>query len=277
VTAPFREPIDLDTATALDGADGSFAATLVDNWQLWGPSGGYTSAIALRAAGEISELARPTSYFCHFVRPLAFGEVEVVAKFIQQGRRAESIAVEISQNGKIALTALVRTAGETSGYTHQFAESPATRGPEGVEEFRWDGPRSDVYTYWNNFERRPLVGSFTREARDPVSLEWVRSIPTARFENPFLDAARPLLHLDTFGYPATTNQYPFEDFIAPNLDTSAWFHNIPAQSDWLLIDHGSPVAQDGVIAVDGRVWSEDGTLVATGVAHLLQLERPAGI
>jgi acyl-CoA thioesterase len=277
VTAPFRTPIDLDTATALTGEEGALTATLTDDWQLWGPSGGYTAAIALRAAGRISQLARPTSFFCHFVRPMSFGEIEVSPSFVQRGRRAESIAVEIRQGGKTMLTALIRTAAKSEGYTHQFAKSPATSGPEDLEEFRWDGPRSDIYTYWNNFERRPLIQSFSKEPREPVSLEWVRSIPTARFADPFLDAARPLLHLDTFGYPATTNQYPFGDFIAPNLDTSAWFHNIPAQSEWLLIDHGSPVANDGMIAVDGRVWAEDGTLVATGAAHLLQLERPDGI
>ncbi|MGH2959937.1 MAG: hypothetical protein ACRDKE_10045, partial [Solirubrobacterales bacterium] len=123
----------------------------------------------------------------------------------------------------------------------------------------------------------PVLRSFGDGDQEPLALEWVRLLPTTRFANPFVDAARPLILLDTFGYPATTSQYRFEDFIAPNLDTSAWFHDIPGQSDWLLIEHSSPVARDGLIAVDGRVWSESGALIANGSAHLLQLERPDGV
>jgi acyl-CoA thioesterase len=277
MTAPFRDPIDLETATALTGVDGQYRTTLTDDWLLWGPGGGYTSAIALRAAGELSELARPTSYFCHFVRPLAVGEVEIEAKFIQRGKRGESISVDIRQNGKVALTALVRTATETAGYTHQFADTPAAPDPEDVAEYRWSDGLSEQYTFWNNFERRPVVESFKLGASAALSLEWVRTIPTARFDNPFVDAARPLILLDTFGYASITGQYDFKDFIAPNLDTSAWFHDIPGQSDWLLIEHTSPVAREGIIAVDGRVWSESGALVASGTAHLMQFERPDGV
>jgi acyl-CoA thioesterase len=277
VTPPFREPIDLETATAVTGADGEYRATLTDDWLLWGPGGGYTSAIALRAAGELSDLARPTSYFCHFVRPLGVGEVEITAKFIQKGKRSESITVEIHQNGKIALTALIRTAAATAGYTHQHADPPDAPKPEDVAEYRWSDGLSDQYTFWNNFERRPVVGVYNLDEGEPLSLEWIRTIPTARFGNPFVDAARPLILLDTFGYAPLTNQYDSNDFIAPNLDTSAWFHDIPGQSDWLLIEHQSPVARDGIFAAEGRVWSESGALIASGTAHLLQLERPDGV
>ncbi|MGH2958764.1 MAG: acyl-CoA thioesterase domain-containing protein, partial [Solirubrobacterales bacterium] len=156
MTTPFRDPIDLELATALTGAAGEYSATLTDDWLLWGPGGGYTSAIALRAAGELSELARPTSYFCHFVRPLAVGEITLTANFVQKGKRGESISVHVHQNGKVALTALIRTAAETSGYTHQFVDAPKAPPPAEVEEFRWDGGRSEQYTFWNNFERRPV-------------------------------------------------------------------------------------------------------------------------
>jgi acyl-CoA thioesterase len=272
MTAPFRDPIDLDTATRLDGAGGDFGIELRDDWQLWGPSGGYLSAIALRASGAISELERPASFYCHFVRAPKFGPAEVKAKMIRPGRRAESISVELHQEGKLMLTALVRTAAPAEGFDHQYGEAPDVPPAEELSEFRWDGPGSDVYTYWNNFERRSTHDKWGVEGDAPVQREWIRSLPVARFDDPFIDAARPLMALDTYGYIAANRKYFNERFISPNLDTSAWFHDIRAQTDWLLIDHASPIARNGVIAVDGRVWSSDGVLVASGGAQLIQID-----
>lgn len=270
---PFRPPIDLDVATALTGGDGTFEIELTDDWQLWGPSGGYLSAIALRAAGEVAALDRPASYYCHFVRPPKFGGVQVSAQLVRPGRRAESIRVEILQDGKLMLFALVRTTATTGGFDHQFGDAPDAPPPADLPEFRWDGDGADAYTYWNNFERRAISGPWGRADDPPVQREWVRSIPVGRYENPFIDAARPLMALDTYGYIAANRKYFDERFISPNLDTSAWFHDIDAQSEWLMIDHSSPVARHGLIGVDGRVWSENGTLVASGAAQLIQLNE----
>ncbi|MFT4049668.1 MAG: thioesterase family protein [Solirubrobacterales bacterium] len=269
--APFREPIDLETATALDGANGNYAIELNDAWRLWGPSGGYLSAIALRAAGEVAALDRPVSFYCHFVRAPAFGLAEVNARLLRPGRRSESIAVELHQDGKLMLTALVRTAAPADGFDHQIGEAPDVPAPTDVAEFRWNGEGADDYTYWNNFERRATSGRWGVDGDLPIQREWLRSLPIARFENPFVDAARPLMALDTYGYIAANRKYFNERFVSPNLDTSAWFHDIGAQTDWLLIDHASPVAREGLIAVDGRVWSEDGVLVASGAAQLIQI------
>lgn len=267
------QPFDLDAATALRGDDGSFEIELSDRWQLWGPSGGYLSAIALRAAGEITELLRPVSYYCHFLKSPRFDLVQVAAAFEKRGKRAESIAVTISQDGAPMLKALVRTAAQSTGFTHDDAQIPTTTMPDQIEPYRYTGPGSDEYTYWNNFERRPVLPVARQDSQRPVSREWVRSLPTASFEDPFLDAARPLMMLDTFGYLAARQKYTDGPLFAPNLDTSAWFHDIGAQTEWLLIEHANPIARDGVMFVDGKVWSETGVLVASGCAHLLQLSR----
>lgn len=270
---PGSPPIDLDTATALTGAGGKFEVKLSDRWQLWGPSGGYLSAIALRAAGEISKLTRPVSYYCHFLKSPRFDIVQIDAVFERAGKRAESIAVTISQDSEPMLKALVRTAAESTGFTHDDAQIPTTTMPDEVEQYRYSGPGSDEYTYWNQFERRPVLPVAGRDPLPPISREWVKSLPTPRFEDPFLDAARPLMMLDTFGYLAARQKYTDGQLFAPNLDTSAWFHDIAAQTEWLLIEHANPIARDGVMFVDGKVWSEGGVLVASGCAHLMQLHR----
>lgn len=104
--------------------------------------------------------------------------------------------------------------------------------------------------------------------------EWVRFEPTPTFEDPFIDAARPLILLDTFGWPAVYMKHRGVDFVAPNLDTAVWFHRPPAASGWLLVDHESPVAGGGLIGVSGRVWDEERNLVASGGAQLYSIPRP---
>lgn len=266
-------PVDLASATQLSGSDGNFQIELSDRWRLWGPSGGYMSAIALRAAGEISNLTRPVSYYCHFLKSPAFDEVQVEAVFERAGRLSESISITFSQNGEPVLKALVRTAADSTGHTHDDAQIPTSTLPDEIEPFRYSGPGSDEFTYWNQFERRPVLPIARKESLRPISREWVRSLPIASFDDPFLDAARPLMMLDTFGYLAARQKYTDGPLFAPNLDTSAWFHDIGAQTDWLLIEHANPIARDGVMFVDGKVWSEDGVLVASGSAHLLQIKN----
>lgn len=268
--APFRDPVSLEAATTLSGGDGRFSIELSDDWRLWGPSGAYLSAITLRAAGEIAQLGLPASYYCTFVRTPEFGPAEISAQMVRHGSRAETIAVELRQQDKVMLSALVRTVAPTEGIAHQHLAPPDVAPPQELEEFRWRGDQRELFTYWNHFERRPASGRWGVDDDSPVQREWLRSIPDASFADPFLDAARSLMALDTFGYIAALRKHHASPFIAPSLDIYAAFHAVEKQTEWLLIDAESAKASGGLIGVDGRVWSEDGVLVASGAAQLLQ-------
>lgn len=41
---------DFEIDTALAGGNGRYVAHLSEDWEIWGPNGGYLAAIALRAA-----------------------------------------------------------------------------------------------------------------------------------------------------------------------------------------------------------------------------------
>jgi acyl-CoA thioesterase len=259
--------VALDDATELEGGDGTYSIALSEEWEIWGPSGGYLAALTLRAAGMHAEIPRPVSYYCHFISPPAFDRVELAVEVIKAGRRSESLAVRVTQDGRGVMFALVRTAAEAPGYRHQVVEAPSVASPEDsgpVERRAKDG--SQLYAFWGNVScRRPAVEAGDSE---PRIREWVRFEPRAAFEDPFVDAARPLILLDTFGWPAVWMKHRGADYVAPNLDTAVWFHHPPAESDWLLVDHESPVAGDGLIGVDGRIWDGDGRLIASGGAQL---------
>jgi acyl-CoA thioesterase len=62
-------------------------------------------------------------------------------------------------------------------------------------------------------------------------------------------------------------RYRGADYVAPNLDTYVLFHRAAA-GDWLLVDHECPVAADGLLGVNGRIWDVEGRLLAGGSAQL---------
>jgi hypothetical protein len=77
-----------------------------------------------------------------------------------------------------------------------------------------------LFNFWANLScRRPEPGPAGAPA-PPVVSEWVRLEPEHSFDEPFLNAARPLILLDTFGWPAVWQRYRRSDYVAPNLDTA---------------------------------------------------------
>lgn len=265
--------VDLDEATQVIGSDGHFSASLSDQWEIWGPNGGYLAAIALRAAGQVAQIARPRSFYCHFLSSPAFAPVDVEVALLKRGSRAESLSVAMTQQGKPILQAFVKTAKEGPGYAHQHPSMPDVPPPEKVDAYEYvPASGRPAFRFWENVERRRIVAE--EEDRSPVVREWTRFRPKACFEDPFLDAARSLILLDTFGFPAAHQRYRSWDYLAPNLDTSLWLHRFNPACEWLLVDHECTVAADGLMGVSGRIWDTEGALLATGAAQLCCIENP---
>lgn len=265
-----RDASDLELATRVEADNGGHVAQLSKEWEIWGPNGGYLAAIALRAAGTVAQIRQPASFYCHFLSSPAFDTVQLGVNVLKRGRRAESFAVEMAQQGKPILHALVKTAADAPGYSHQHPEAPKVPAPETLKSYEELLPpgRRPPFSFWNNVERRPVEQARTDESKEPVLREWTRYRPRACFEDPFLDAARALILLDTFGFPAAYKRYRSWEYLAPNLDTSAWFHHFNPECEWLLIDCECSVADRGLMGVSGKVWDTEGRLLATGSAQL---------
>ncbi len=276
--------VALDRATSLEGDGGSYSTCLSRAWEIWGPNGGYLAALALRAAGMLAEIKQPASFYCHFLRSPDFERVDLDVSFLKQGRRSEALAVRMTQRDTPVLQALVRTAADAAGYEHQQTPAPDVSPPEALQntdELLAEHERPP-FPFWNNIERRPVDRRATTE-RQPVTTserrpaivrEWTRFRPEPYFDDPFVDAARPLILLDTYGWPAVYRMYRDKSTIAPNLDTSIWFHRFSPRSEWLLIDHECAIGHRGLLGVSGRVWNTEGQLLATGSAQLCCLPAP---
>jgi acyl-CoA thioesterase len=267
-------PVGLDEALNLEGGGERFSIRLSEAWEIWGPNGGYLAALALRAAGRCAEIPRPASFYCHFLSSPEFDEVELRVELLKRGRRSESLSVRMTQGGKPVLFALIRTAADAPGYRHQATDMPETTSPEASEPVARAREGRPIFPFWSNVScRRPDQGAAGDESR-PAIREWVRFEPTPCFEDPFVDAARPLILLDTFGWPAAYQKYGGADYVAPNLDSGVWFHRVASDSEWLLIDHECSIADEGLLGVSGRVWDEAGDLLATGGAQLCCIPNP---
>jgi acyl-CoA thioesterase-2 len=268
---------DFELDTRVEGGAGRYRAVLSEDWRIWGPNGGYLATIALRAVGAEAKIARPASFHAHFLAVGRFAEAEVAVEPVRVGKRSESYRVRVLQDGKPLLEGLVRTAAEGPGLEHDVAKAPSVPPPEALRDVETivrergleGGPR---FPFWSNIESRPVDATRIgpeRPAGPPSWLEWYRFRPRATFADPWVDAGRALLLIDTMSWPAAAQPHgPNPGFTAPNLDVTAWFHRAEPQSAWLLADHACAVAEGGLMGTTARIWSPRGALLATGGAQL---------
>lgn len=245
-------------------------------WEIWGPNGGYLAALALRAAGMAAEIERPASFYCQFLRSPEFERAELEVDFLKRSRRSEALAVQMTQAGRPVLQALVRTAADAPGYEQQHLKAPSVPSHEGLLNIEQLFPEHErpPFRFWENIERRPVEQERVREHGPAVLHEWTRFRPCARFADPFVDAARPLILLDTYGWPAVHRAHRGGRYIAPNIDTSVWFHHASPYPEWLLVEHSCVIAGEGLLGVSGRVWDAEGRLLASGGAQLYCVPAP---
>jgi acyl-CoA thioesterase II len=269
--------LGLDTAVTQVG-EGRFAARLSQEWEIWGPMGGYVASVALRAAGASSPFDRPASFSCHYLGVAAFDEVDVTVATLRAARTACSHRVQVAQAGKPILEATVWSVGEVEGLTYDVTEPPQVPGPDelpSITELLTDEERAagPPFPFWNNVDNKPL--DFSREPpsepREPVWRAWCRFVPAPTFEDPWIDACRSLILIDVQSWPSAVRQHfgRQNQFIAPSLDLQVAFHDPKPGSDWLLTDGYAPVAAEGLIGWNGRLWSVDGHLVASGGGQML--------
>ncbi|MBV8983145.1 MAG: thioesterase family protein [Acidimicrobiia bacterium] len=271
---------DLGVDTAVERVDdGRYTATLSRDWEIWGPMGGYLASFALRAAGDVSPFDRPASFSCHYLGVASFDAIDISVTTLRQARTAASHRVEVSQDGKPMLEATVWSVGEVEGLAHDVSSVPDVPAADEVppvaelltaEELEAGPP----FAFWNNVEQKPL--RFMRpwppsEPIEPVWRAWCRFTPTPTFDDPWIDACRSIILVDVQSWPAAhlPHAYLQPPFYAPSLDLYVAFNDPRPQSGWLLTDGHAPNAAHGLMGWTGRLWAEDGALVASGGGQLL--------
>jgi acyl-CoA thioesterase len=272
-----------DTALRRDGDE--WTAGLSADWEIWGPNGGYLAAIALRAAGAHSGLDRPASFTCHYLGVAQFEEMRFRTKTLRGSSRAESVQVVGAQADRTILAGLAWVvAEELEGLSCDAAPPPEVPAPSvlsSTEQLPREAPPAE-YPFWSNLENRPISwfppGGQNEPAGRPEVTNWMRFRPQPVFDDPFVDAGRLLILLDTMCWPAANRAHARRElaYIAPSLDVAATFHRLEPRSEWLLVQATSPVAADGLVGGRSAVWSESGRLLASAVQQMLCRPVPPG-
>ena len=208
--------LGVDTAVERVG-EGAYTATLNDEWAIWGPMGGYLASVALRAAGAESPFARPASFFCQYLGVADFAEVELTVTALRTARTALAQRVEVTQDDRRILEATVWSIGDVDGLAHDETAAPDVphhRDLKSIlehltEEELAQGPG---FPFWNNLDTKPI--EFTRtpspDPRPPIFRDWQRFVPTATFDDPWVDACRSLVLIDVQSWPAACRPHPYD-------------------------------------------------------------------
>jgi acyl-CoA thioesterase len=267
-----------DSAVRRDGD--RLVAELSRDWEIWGPNGGYVSAVALRAAGAVvPEDHRPATLSVQYVGVADFGEVEAQVSPVKQGRSAWLVNVALRQKDRVFLQAQVWTTNRADGPVTAEARPAAVPTPGELKTYREHlGPDAPPqHGFWKNFDAKPLkfVAPDTPRQAGPAALrEWFRFNDFDARGDVFLDFGRAVILLDTLIWPTHhrgLSEAP--NYIAPSLDLTVWFHEPPGEAEWLLVDGVADVAGRGLIHGHSRLWTDDGRLVATGGSNLLHTPR----
>jgi len=276
---------DLDFDTRVEAvAEDAYRATLSEDWNIWGPNGGYLAAVLLRAAAAATDLPRPASLAVQFLGRAAFEPVDLEIRRLRRTRRAEALGVSMRQHGKAMAEALVWfVAGDVPGLEHDITAMPEVAGPDDLRS--WDELIADrdtpppPFAFWDNLEHWPCdwIEDWPPPGPGPPRSDtWFRFRPTATFEDPVVDACRSVVILDTMGWPATTRAHAWSwpvdgppPWMAPSLDLHVRFHRAAPGSDVLFCRCDAPVADEGLVTAEGRLWAADGMLLASAGAQLL--------
>ena len=274
---------DLGTDTAVESVgEGRYRATLSGDWEIWGPMGGYVAACALRAAGASADGRLPAAFSCHYLAVAHFGPVDISVETRKAGRTASSQRVEISQDGRAILDAMVWSVADTEGLEHDEVVPPDVPDPgdlPSIQELLPDDAEPP-FPFWRNLDARPLDFEVDWPPDGPRPArwqEWLRFLPRATFDDPWTDAARAVILVDLPSWPSAHRPHAWQQppYMAPTLDLNVAFHRPTAGEEWLLCDGAAPLSTGGLFGWTARVWSPGGRLHASGGGQCLYRRLPS--
>ncbi len=278
---------DLGKDTAVELVEpGLYRGRLNQDWEIWGPNGGYIASVAMRAACAHAELPRPASFSCQYLAVGEFDDVDARVVTTRRTKRAEAVTVELHQGDRLLLTAQAWFIdADHVGLEHDFArthEVPHWSTLPTIAERVAAMPTRDEdfkpFNFWLNFDERPTswVDNWEdRDAGDPVFTNWLKFEPRPNVDDVAINAARLIVLADTVSWPAAVRAHkPPLYWMAPSLDLHVQFHRFRPDCDWLLMYGRADVSSQGLFGFRGEVWSDDHTLLASSSGQCFYRAMP---
>ena len=269
--------------TTLDLSDASGARTREDIFigpSQWMPHGrvfgGQVLAQSLVAATRTVDPARPShSLHGYFLRP---GDINLPITFsvdrLRDGRSFSTRRVQAYQNGEPIFSMIASFQDEDPGISHQDAFPIGIPSPESLPSAKdllgdIDHP---VAQYWANarpFDMRHVQEPiYFQVSGEPVAHQavWIKALGTLPFDQTLHTAALAYVSDYTILEPIFRRHgiaWTHPGLKSASLDHAMWFHRPARVDEWMLYVQESPSAQGGRGLSLGRIFSQDGLLLAT--------------
>ena len=149
---------DFELATELTRrAPDNYQTTLTKDWALWGPSGGYLAALALRAAGAATEFPRPLSMACQYFRVARFESVDLRVTRLKQGKRSDALRVDLMQGDRLIMSTQVWAGamGDTT-MEYDYVNPAFVPDPDSLATYQSVYPKREVHPFMARIESRPI-------------------------------------------------------------------------------------------------------------------------
>lgn len=243
-------------------------------WNMVGPFGGVTAAMALNAVmTHPARLGEPVALTVNYASALAPGAFKMVATPAQTNRSTQHWVLSLSQtdaNGvqTVALTGTAITAVRRDTWSADDLPMPAVPRPDTVARI---APPQGALEWFKRYDMRSITGHLPAKwdgsaaSSDPQQASltrlWIRDEPPRALDYTSLvamaDGFFPRIWLRrALLVPAGT------------VSLTVYFHAAPAQlaesgSGFLLAQARGQGYRSGFFDQTGQLWSESGTLLAT--------------
>ncbi len=235
----------------------AWAAEIAPGWDIGGNAdGGYTLAIAARAAGEAAGRPDPVTVTAHYLAPGRPGPVTIEARVIRRGSRFVTVAATLA-SAQRPLLALLGTFAELGGYAgpERVEASPPPLPPP--EECVLVAPTETFPPpFMGRVELRldPADDVFSGVSGPPRVRGWFR-FP----EGEPVDTIGLLVAVDAFPPTVLRSGLPFG--WVPTVELTAHVRARP-EPGWLCCAFATRFITGGFLEEDGEVWDVTGRLVA---------------
>lgn len=264
-------PHPFDHAIALDpqGTDSFAGATSPAYWNMVGPFGGITAAIALNAVLQHPQLlGEPISLTVNFAGPVADGRFTARARPARTNRSTQHWWVELLQTAadgseQVSTTATVVTAARRPTWSASDAPMPAVPAPATLAR----SDRSGTPVAWlARYEVRAIQGDIPQRwdgqsASDSLSRWWLRDDPPRPLDFASLTAMADVFFPRVWLKRAT--RVP-----VGTVSMTVYFHADSAQlagcgSGHLLAEARALNFRHGFFDQTGLLWSDQGHLLCS--------------
>lgn len=241
--------------------------------------GGQVLGQALSAASQTVPAERSAhSLHAYFLRAGdAAKPIVYTVDCIRDGKSFTTRRVLAIQNGQPIFTMSASFQRSEAGFDHQISPPPQIPGPQGLEsDFERVHRLADKIPNairerilcQNPIERRPVnpIDPFAPEKRKPVHHVWLRAIDAmpedAAINKCVLAYASDFGMISTCLYPHGHTYWDSKMQMA-SLDHAMWFHRDFRMDRWLLHTIESPNANKARGLSQGKIYTQDGILVAS--------------